>query len=139
MNIFNKDLFSEILKNAMGDRSINEYSRQTGVSGAYISRLLRCLILKAPGVEIIKKLAFRAEYGITYEEFMTAAGHLDKPYMSVDDEIETKHISQLVPPELLIEFKKLKIEYVSLLKSKNISIEELKQLIEILKHTNKKE
>ena len=63
---FDKKKFATLLKKAVGQpaRGINEYGRQSGVSGSYISRFLYPLsrpeqkwVKVPPGAEVIKKLA----------------------------------------------------------------------------------
>ena len=83
---FNKHKFAVLLKKAVGSpaRGINEYGRQAGVSGSYISRFLYPLssrpqekwVKVPPGAEVIKKLAACAANGVTYYQLMIAAGHL---------------------------------------------------------------
>ena len=54
---FNKKTFSNILvkiKNSYG--SINKMSEGTGVTSAYISKLIRLMYQKAPSPKILKKL-----------------------------------------------------------------------------------
>lgn len=77
--MFNKEEFANLLLSAMGERSINKYALETEISSTYISRLLRSLVEKAPGVEVIKKLASKAHNGVSFEMLMTASGHLDTP------------------------------------------------------------
>lgn len=75
--MFNKQKFAGLLKKAMGDRSGNEFALHTGVSATHISNLLRCLNDTAPNPAIIKKLATKAYGGVTYEDLMAAAGHIN--------------------------------------------------------------
>lgn len=81
MKNFDKDLFAKLLKEARGKRSINHYGALSNVDPSYISRLERNLVVNPPSPEIISKLAQRA-YGVTYEDFMEAAGYIsmDKEY-----------------------------------------------------------
>lgn len=75
---FDKKEFALLLEKAMGDRSINQYALHSKVSPTYISRLLRGLVEKSPGALIIRKLADKAYNGISYEELMKAAGHIEE-------------------------------------------------------------
>ncbi len=74
--MFDKERFAKLLIKAQGDRSLNEYARQTGISSAHISRLSRGLLETPPNPQTIKQLADYA-HGVTYEEMMVVAGHLD--------------------------------------------------------------
>lgn len=75
-NTFNKDLFAELLERAKGQRSINRYAEETGVSAAHISRFLRNLIDAAPTPDTISKLSSKAYNDISYKDLMAAAGHI---------------------------------------------------------------
>ena len=68
----------EVLKRAKGDRSDREYARESGVSQTLISRVLKGDYI--PGASTIQKLTSkqaRPQGGVTYEEMMDAAGHLN--------------------------------------------------------------
>ncbi|MFK7695327.1 S24 family peptidase [Paenibacillus sp. HJGM_3] len=80
MSGFQKERFAELLKTAIGRRSLNKYADQAGVSNAHVSRLMRCLIAKAPEPETIKKLAEAAHNDVTYDMLMEAAGHYTEEY-----------------------------------------------------------
>lgn len=74
---FNKSYFSNSLKVAKGDRSINKYGNEAGVDPGYISRLLRGLVNNAPSAAVIKRLADASHNGVSAQEMMAAAGYLD--------------------------------------------------------------
>lgn len=74
--MLDRKLFSELLVKAMGDRSMNDYKKECGVSVAHISRLIGQKRNSAPSPETIKKFAKFAHNGVTYEELMIAAGHI---------------------------------------------------------------
>jgi len=74
---FNKEQFAHLLEAARGTRSINAYARDAGLTGAHISRLLRCLLTTPPAPQTIAKLATCAAGGVTYQDFMQAAGYLE--------------------------------------------------------------
>lgn len=75
MTGYDKEKFAELLRKAIGNRSMNKYAEAAGVSNAHVSRLLRGLLEKAPEAETIKKLAEAAHNEVTYDELMEAAGH----------------------------------------------------------------
>lgn len=96
MGTFNKEEFSELLKKAKGNRSINQYGLQSGVSGAHISRLLRGLLDTPPNPDTIKLLADKAHNGVTYYDLMIAAGHINKePVTSNELKSLQKNIHEL--------------------------------------------
>lgn len=74
---FDKNRFANLLGQAKGNRSINNYGRISNVDPGYISRLLRCLVETPPSAAIITKLAERAHNEITLNDLMLAAGYLD--------------------------------------------------------------
>ena len=76
--MFNKSKFAELLKKAIGERTTTNYADITGVNRTYISKLLNEKLDSPPGPEIIKKLASVTHGGVTYEDFMTAAGFIEK-------------------------------------------------------------
>lgn len=77
MSGFDRDLFATLLELAKGNRSINQYAMHAGVSSAHISRLLRRMLTTPPESATIRKFAEKAYNGITYEDLMRAAGHLE--------------------------------------------------------------
>lgn len=80
--LFDKEKFAELLDRAKGDRSINKYAEESGISAAHISRFLRKLISNPPTPETITKLSLKAHNNISYRDFMVAAGHI-----TVDDSV----------------------------------------------------
>lgn len=73
---FNKEEFAVLLDRAKGDRSINNFANETGVSAAHISRFLRQMIASPPTPETISKFAAKAHNEVSYQDLMVAAGHL---------------------------------------------------------------
>lgn len=73
---FNKEKFSQLLKKAVGKRSLNEYARQADVSNSYISNLINCKKENPPEGKTIKKLADAAHNNVTYFDLLEAAGLL---------------------------------------------------------------
>lgn len=93
-DVFNKEKFALLLERAKGDRSINQYAIETGVSAAHISRFLRQLIDAPPTPETISKLAAKAYNNVTYQDLMIAAGHLAEQYEpNVYDNINVRESS----------------------------------------------
>ncbi|MED4447556.1 MAG: hypothetical protein ACQEW2_12365 [Bacillota bacterium] len=91
MNIeeqFNKEEFANLLERAKGERSINQFANETGVSAAHISRFLRQMIASPPTPETISKFAAKAYNEVTYQDLMVAAGHLARK----DDSDENREV-----------------------------------------------
>ena len=76
-NNFDLVTFAILLEKAKGDRSINQYANTINVSAAHISRLLRKLVKSPPSPDTISKFASGACNGVTYNDLMLAAGHID--------------------------------------------------------------
>lgn len=74
--MFDKKSFSDAIIKIQGERSLNAYGRDSGVSAAYISRLRRGMVAKAPSPEILYKLADRFVEGASYGDLMALAGHI---------------------------------------------------------------
>jgi hypothetical protein len=77
---FDKEKFALLLIKARGERSINQYALHSGVTSAHISRLSRALLDSPPTPQTIGKLAKSAYNGVTYEDFMDAAGYIPDAY-----------------------------------------------------------
>jgi len=75
---------------AKGDRSINRFAQNTGVSAAHISRLLRNLIDSPPSPETLAKLSSNSYNHISYRDLMAAAGHI------IDSNIERESPDQKI-------------------------------------------
>lgn len=88
---FNKQKFALLLEKAKGDRSINQYAYETGVSSSHISRLLRELLDSPPTPELISKLALKAQNKITYRQLMIAAGHISEKSIETEYSPQNKY------------------------------------------------
>lgn len=75
---FDKEKFSKILtkiKNTYG--SINLMADKTGITAAYISKLIRLMYDNAPSPEILKKISDHSNGITNYEELMRICGYFD--------------------------------------------------------------
>jgi len=145
---FDRRLFATVLKRAIGDRPINEYGRQVQISGSYISRLLRGLVVKAPQAPTIRKMAQGATNGVTYEELMIAAGHL--PATSALAEILSKSIDSdkktglvhrlsLQSDDISLHMDEMGFDLISFMQEKSLSREDLEELFRLIQaHLHKK-
>ena len=82
---FDKKVFSKILikiKNNYG--SINKMAEATGITSAYISKLIRLIYKKAPSPEILKKIADNSKGVVSYYELLIVCGYIDKNLLSDD-------------------------------------------------------
>lgn len=81
--MFDVQKFSDLLTEVQGNRSLNEYARNSGVSAAYISKLKNKVKKTAPSPIIIRKLASKSGRfsssladSVSYTAMMAAAGHI---------------------------------------------------------------
>lgn len=74
--MFDKIKFKELLEKARGNRTIQKYAEESGVSRAYISKYINLRLDNPPNPDVIKRLADAAYNGITYEDLMEAAGYI---------------------------------------------------------------
>lgn len=79
---FDKVHFAEVLKTAIGNRSIAEFARIAEVSTGYLSRYVNQKVDVAPTLTTMKKLG-KASVDVTYLELLQAAGYDSEKY---DDE-----------------------------------------------------
>lgn len=95
-NGFDKVKFSDLLNKAMGQRNMSQYAMHAGVSLTYISKLIRQLSANPPQPDTLKKLARRAHNGITYADFMAAAGHIVDINRSYTEEDNNNDLIDLI-------------------------------------------
>lgn len=92
---FDRVDFARLLELARGNRSINAYAREAGLTGAHISRLNRCMLTTPPTPQTLEKLASCACNGVSYQDFMQAAGYLKTDDKTILLEKARNIISQL--------------------------------------------
>ena len=97
--MFDAQKFSDLLTEVQGNRSLNEYARNSGVSAAYISKLKNKVKKTSPSPIIIRKLASKSGRfsssladSVYYTALMSAAGH-------ITSEMSNEDFSQLVEGE----------------------------------------
>lgn len=76
MTTFNQPRLSQLLTRALGGRLMSEYANDAGISLTYVSELIRQERSNPPQPRTLKKLALAAKEGVTYEDLMSACGHL---------------------------------------------------------------
>ena len=86
---FDKENFSKILtkiKDTYG--SINQMAEKTGVTSAYLSKLIRLMYDNAPSPEILKKIANNSNGVVSYYELMILCGYVDYDNIDIDKIID---------------------------------------------------
>ena len=70
----------DLLKRSRGDRSLNRFAADCGVDAGHMSRILHGKMINPPVPGTLKKIAESALNGVTYEDLMAAAGHLESRF-----------------------------------------------------------
>lgn len=96
---FDKKIFSEILikiKNTYG--SINKMAEKTGITSAYLSKLIRLMYNNAPSPEILKKIADNSNGIISYAQLMEVCGYIDVN-IDISAHIIKQHVEYILRTE----------------------------------------
>lgn len=75
MENVNLEKLSHLIKRAQGDRSQNTYALHCDLSSAFFTKVLNGE--RRPSPDALRKMADRAQNGVTYQELMEACGYLD--------------------------------------------------------------
>lgn len=92
---YNKQAFADLLTKAMGNRTMTKFAEDAGMSVAHISRMANKKLEAPPSPETIKRLFSAGSNGVTYEDFMIAAGHITETVYDQIDFIEEYKIEKL--------------------------------------------
>ena len=92
---FDSQTFSELVNKAIGDRTKTQFSEDTGLSLYYISRVTNGKIDKAPRPNTISVIAAVAQNGVTYAQFLSAAGYSDAVALVFNAEEERNNRAKL--------------------------------------------
>jgi len=112
---FNKEEFAVLLDRAKGDRSINNFANETGVSAAHISRFLRQMIASPPTPETISKFAAKAQNEVTYQDFMVAAGHLARNDGNGNDESREVSVERESPTNIRMRITEMEKKFIQVI------------------------
>lgn len=74
--MFNAELLSDLIKQAQGDISLNNFARECKISSSTLSRIINMMNFCAPSPSTLQKIAACARNGVTYDELMKAAGYI---------------------------------------------------------------
>lgn len=78
-NEFNKSQFADLLKTAKGKDKIVDFSKNCGVSSAYIGKYINLTFDQAPTIGTLRRIAAYTELmGIEFESLATAAGYTEE-------------------------------------------------------------
>lgn len=82
---FDKEKYAEVLRRAIGDRSIATFSKDVGISTGYVSRYLNLKCDVTPTIATIKKIA-NATKMVNYAELLEAAGYDSEKYLVYEED-----------------------------------------------------
>ena len=82
---FKKEKYAEVLRRAIGDRSIATFSKDVGISTGYVSRYLNLKCDVTPTITTIRKIA-NATKMVTYAELLEAAGYDSEKYLEFEED-----------------------------------------------------
>lgn len=75
--MFDAELLSNLIKQAQGDNSLNNFARNCRISSSTLSRIINNKNSCPPAPSTLQKIATVAHNGITYDELMAAAGYIN--------------------------------------------------------------
>ena len=75
--MFNAELLSNLIKQAQGDISLNNFARQCKISSSTLSRIINNKNSCPPAPSTLQKIASAAHNGVTYDDLMAAAGYIN--------------------------------------------------------------
>jgi transcriptional regulator with XRE-family HTH domain len=124
--MFQKEKFRDCLLQARGKRTNETFSKESGVSRAYISAYLNLKRNDPPTPEIIRRLAKASKNNVTYENLMIAAGFLDENYY-----IDSSYIKEESSEKVYNNNKNIMLDDIESLSPE--SKKELEKYIQLLK------
>lgn len=79
MSAFDPEMFSELLKKAVGSRSAKEFSKDAGISRYQVSRRLNAALSAPPRKSTLSAISSVAQNNVTYEQLLICCGYEDTP------------------------------------------------------------
>ena len=90
---FNKKIFSMLIERARSDRSIHRFAIDSGISYVQMRKLYSGQQENPPGKKLIKKLSENSLGGVEYEDYIFAAGIVEKDR---ETEVPDAHDIQII-------------------------------------------
>ncbi len=119
---------NELIQKAQGERSQNLFASQCNISSASITRVLKGDYV--PSAKMLKKIASKAENGVTFEMLMNAAGlYIDTSPVKGDSSEEVKF---RIPDE----YKELPIAFYE--GAKDLTQEDIDDVVKFMEFLKKK-
>ena len=79
-----------LIKQAQGDRSLNQFALNCDVNAGHLSRVLNGKFVNPPTPDFLKKISLHAHNAVTYDSLMEAAGYLDSD-LNIDFDIPKEY------------------------------------------------
>ena len=78
MATFEPMVFAALLRKAIGNRTVNQFAKDTGLSRYQISRRLSASLESPPRKTTLVRIALNAQGGVTYEDLLSASGYAEE-------------------------------------------------------------
>lgn len=147
LGVFNRTKFIDLLKKAMGNRTTYAFAKEIDVSKNNLGLILKGKAPNPPRISTIEKIASKATNGVTFDDLMMAAGLMP-------DEEETKKIAELlekgenqfsvrplnqvIPDQCDPEVQHLVKDIAVCMEEKQITPDELMELLDIIRTIKKR-
>ena len=82
--MFDAELLSNLIKQAQGDISLNNFARKCNISSSTLSRIINAKNSCPPAPSTLQKIAAASHNGITYDQLMSAAGYINSGETAVE-------------------------------------------------------
>lgn len=105
---FNKQKMSQLVKQAMGEKTPFEYCRLSKLNSEYIDRLMTMQVKKPPSIGIMQQIAASSQGLVTLRELKMAAG-----YEQDETEIHPETGERTQPPKKQRKYSELKLTVAS--------------------------
>lgn len=105
---FDKQKMSQLVKQAMGEKTPFEYCRLSKLNSEYIDRLMTMQVKKPPSIGIMQQIAASSQGLVTLKELKMAAG-----YEQDETEIHPETGERTQPPKKQRKYSELKLTVVS--------------------------
>ena len=94
MSAFDPEMFSELLKKAVGSRSAKEFSKDAGISRYQVSRRLNAALSAPPRKSTLFAISGAAQNNVTYEQLLICCGYMDDPDHTVLKVTDTQDVKK---------------------------------------------
>ena len=88
---FDKQKMSQLVKQAMGEKTPFEYCRLSKLNSEYIDRLMTMQVKKPPSIGIMQQIAASSQGLVTLRELKMAAGYEQRKYSELKLTVASRH------------------------------------------------